>query len=189
MHAYMYHVQTSPMQDIATSTLMQQFCKYQKHTVAVKNGMLIVKIRDPEGSKNDFVEFRVQPVTFAEEAYQSGTLDRTHPTYEVGSFEIAPDEKNIVAIVPESNELGFLYTPIDTYRYETLRPCVTMTYADVTKGGDQLLPPCEKVVFRNITNSSTGTTFPRGYSVARGRGRPGFGAVERKGERVCLPGA
>ena len=59
-------------------------------------------------------------------------MDQHHTTFKTGRFMIAPDNVNIVAVVPESNELGFLYNPIQTNAL--LRPCVTMKYADVEAG-------------------------------------------------------
>ena len=161
----MYHVRTTPMQDMMTSTILENFSQFEKHRVEVDNEKLIITIRNPNDDK--MVQFSVTPVTFAESAIKNKNtinekVDRQHPTYKIGRFMIAPDNVNIVAVVPESNELGFLYNPIQTNAL--LRPCVTMKYADAEAGIYQHLLPQQQLVYRNLSNGHT--KFPRAYSVA-----------------------
>ena len=62
----MYHVRTSPMQDMMTSTIMENFSQFEKHRVEVDNEKLIITIRNPNDGET--VQFSITPVTFAESA-------------------------------------------------------------------------------------------------------------------------
>jgi len=161
----MYHVRTTPLQDMMTSTVMEEFSQFEKHRVEVENGKLIITIKNPNDGKT--VKFSIKPVTFAQSAIKfknapAEYVDRDDLTFKIGRFEIARDRVNIVAVVPESNQLGFLYNPEKADAY--LRPCVTMTYADAEAGGYQHLLAVPQLLYRNLRNGHT--TFPRAYAYA-----------------------
>lgn len=161
----MYNVRTLRMDDMTTSKLMEEFSQFEKHRVEVEDGKLIITIHNPNDRKT--VQFSIKPVSFAESAIKfkntpTEDVDQHDPTFKIGRFEIARDRVNIVAVVPESNQLGFLYKPEKTDAY--LRPCVTMTYADAEAGGYQHLLPEPQLLYRNLRNGHT--TFPRAYAYA-----------------------